>query len=213
MRFGSYSVLIPEGRESGEGYVGLPHGGQYALRLGNHDGRRCLATVRLDGKEIGTFVLYGHETCTIERAPGDTGRFTFYADGTADAEAAGSAAIAGPNRGLVQVEFTPEKRQQAVRPANVGVVRSMSAFGPTTRRYQSDQHESYCAGTGGERTSGGITGLSGHSNQQFVSAAGFPLDESGRVTISLRLTLWNDGPRPLTAAGGAGNTIPAPVAA
>lgn len=207
MRFGNYSVLIPEGSERGEGYVALSHGRQYAVQLGNHSSRRCQAEVSLDGKSIGTFVLSGYGTARLERAPHDNGRFTFYADDTTEAEAAGLATISQPDRGLVQVKFTPEKS----RYRHEDVIR-LSSFSTesSVMRGAGGQSQGSWASNREEKTSGGITGLSGHSDQQFTTVAGLNLDESGSITITLRLMAGTDGPHPLTATS-RGNPVPPPV--
>lgn len=207
MRFGNFSVLIPEGSERGEGYVALSHGRQYAIQLGNHSSRRCQAEVSLDGKSIGTFILSGHSSARLERAPHDTGRFTFYADATAEAEAAGLATISRPDRGLVQVKFTPEKTRYRYE----DVIRLASLSSKSAARGAGGQSQGSWASVGREeKTSGGITGLSGHSDQQFETVAGLDLDESASITITLRLVVGSDGPRPLTATP-RGNPVPPPV--
>lgn len=188
MRFGNYSLLIPEGTERDSGYVAVPHATPYTVRIGNHGNRKAQADVSLDGKLVGSFVLYQWQVADIEHGVTDHGRFTFYADETAEALQAGGLAVSESDRGLVQVIFTPEKVE---RPKPTSVLRSF-------------------VGETEEKTSGGITGLSGHSNQSFREVSGFPLDETGRVTITLRLVRRNDGPRPLVGVV-AGNPVPPPV--
>lgn len=197
MRVGNYSVLVPEGIERDSGHVGLEHGKQYTLRLMNHDHRRCDAEVVVDGKAMGTFRLHGHGQATLERMPDDHGRLTFYSTGTADAEKAGEAGIATVERGLIQVRFVPEKRP-------VEPIRTVAPIGARpmglTRSYADRE----------EKTAGGITGLSGHSDQQFVTVGAIDREESAAVTISLRLVTASTGPRPLRAAE-QGNRVPEPV--
>ncbi len=198
MRVGSYSVLIPEGVERETGHVGLSHGKQYTLRLGNHDGRQCDAEVTVDGKVIETFRLYPHQTMTLERSPDDNGRFTFYSSGTGDAAQAGEFAIAETDKGLIQVRFVPEKRR-VERPKTVRPMGLCSFSSGTTRGFG-----------GEEKTSGGITGLSGHSDQKFQTVGAIDREESESVLISIRLVTWNDGPRPLRVVE-RGNAVPVPV--
>lgn len=216
MRVGNYSVLVPEGVEQSSGHVALEHGRQYTLRLMNHDHRRCDAEVTIDGKSLGGFRLLGHGQMTLERMPHDSGRLTFYSSGTNDAAAAGEGGISVPDKGLIQVRFVPEKRPaepvRTVQP--VGMVptmgggpllrsRSFGAGGPSAPLEFAPEAE--------EKTCGGITGLSGHSNQQFVTVGGIDRDEGAAVTISLRLITLKSGPRPLTPAGAVGNPVPEPV--
>lgn len=219
MRVGNFSLLIPEGVEKDSGHIALPHGKQYTLKAGNHAGSRCDAEVSIDGKKIGTFRLDGYDYLTLERSPDDSGRFTFYADGTADAERAGVAAVAVPDRGLIQVKFVPERyRERVVRPAamtrSVGGPRGQSLGGEeyTSDRLLVEGSAPHSFGTRSvEKTTGGITGLSGHSDQQFTAVGRIDRDEDQAVTISVRLILRDDGPRPLKAAAGMGNPVPAPV--
>lgn len=204
MRVGNYSLMIPEGRERDSGHVSLEHGKQFTIVIGNHSySRTCRAEVSLDGKPIGAFVLYRMDTAVLERAPHDNGRFTFYADASAEAAAAGIATVANTDRGLVQVKFSPEKRRLVLTSAKslsrgaggqgMGYAPQSAAFG------------------GEEKTSGGITGLSGHSDQRFSHVPDFPVEEAEAVTISVRLiAAGTGGARPLTAAP-AGNPVPAPV--
>lgn len=209
MRFGNYSVLIPEGLERDSGHVGMDHGRQYTIRIANHGYRQCDADVMVDDKIIGTFRLRPHGTTTLERSPDDNGRFTFYSAGTSDAAVAGEASIATENKGLIQVRFVPEKPR--LRGAE-SVIRTASLRGPGGQSVSSDGMARSFNATAemGEKTCGGITGLSGHSGQQFQSVGAIDRDESDAVTISLRLVTANHGPRPLKSAG-VGNAIPRAV--
>jgi len=211
MRVGNFSVVIPEGSERETGYVGLQHGKQYTVRMMSHDHRRCDAVVTIDGKEIGTFRIHGHQSFTLERSPEDHGRFTFYADATEEATKAGIALVPNESRGLIQVRFVPEKYHPPVfrgGPGGQSVSRGWDqGYGAGSLRsmgFTPDREE---------KTSGGITGLSGHSSQQFTEVGAMPLDESEAVTISIRLVCVPDGPRPLKAATevARGNAVPPPV--
>lgn len=216
MRFGNYSVQVVEGFERGEsGYCHVPHGKAYTLRLGNHGSAKCQADVVIDGKPVGSFVLRGYQTATIERGVDDTGRFTFYADGTSEAVQAGIAAVANVDRGLVQVVFSPEKSRPVSWNSEISVLRTanLSRRGPGGQSQggwgNTRSTESYC-GEREEKTGGGITGLSGYSTQQFREAAAFDVDESKRVTVTLRLVRLDEGPRPLVGVSN-GNSVPPPV--
>lgn len=219
MRVGNFSVLIPEGVERDSGHVALEHGRQYTLRLLNHDHRRCDAEVTVDGKPVGGFRLHGGGSVTLERFPDDPGRLTFYSTGTWDAAAAGESAIAAPDKGLIQVRFVPERRP-VYTPPPVPTTRRFGAGGQSVSGQGllrsapmdlSGGGEARCfAGAAEEKTSGGITGLSGHSAQQFVTVADIDRAEDEAVTISLRLITLVGGPRPLQPARH-GNPVPAPV--
>lgn len=210
MHVGNYSVLIPEGVERDSGHVALEHGRQYRLQLRNHDYRQCDAEVTIDGKALGTFRLRGLDALVLERMPDDHGRLTFYSSGTADAAAAGEGCVAAPDKGLIQVRFVPERRRE-YQPKRVqtmglagGLCRSAAPM-----KFTGDQ-ASYFNPVTEEKTCGGITGLSGHSDQQFVTVGALDLDQSEAVTISVRLVTGVSGPRPLQPAG-RGNPVPAPV--
>lgn len=201
MRVGNYSVIVPEAVERESGYAALPHDTQYTLKLASHEHRRCDAEVVLDGKSVGVFRLDPMGSVVLERPAHDAGRFTFYADGREEAFAAGILTVENENRGLVQVIFRPEK----VLVPELTVVRGMS-FSKGGPRGQP------VSGFADEKTNGGITGLSGHSNQTFTTVAPLDVDESRVVTISLRLVEHKAGPRPLTPVPvGSGNPVPPPV--
>lgn len=211
MRVGSFSVYVPEGRERDSGHVELPHGSVYTLRLGNHGSRRCDAEVSIDGKSVGVFRLNGG-TMTLERPADDNGRFTFFAADSAEGAQAGAGSVGRVDRGLVQVVFRPERE----RP--MGVVRGagFEKGGTTLTSLGDNEVRSRCFG-GEEKTSGGIlglnqagvTGLTGQSDQNFVSVANLDYDLNGAVTISLRLVtgVAVRELRPVTR----GNAVPAPV--
>jgi hypothetical protein len=236
MRVGSFSLLVPEGRERDSGHVEIPHGQVYTLRIGNHLGRRCDAEVTVDGKPIGGFRVESFQTITLERPGHDTGRFTFYKAGTSEAQAAGESKVASDDRGLVQVVFRPEKTPPAP-PPRVGHVHPMGmSAGP---QYQSDEvktsggiirprsmgggqscsafpdapagFETY-GGASPTSASPGVTGLSGQSRQRFYDVAPVEFDPTECVTITLRLVAVEVGPRELTPADrGTGNAVPAPL--
>ncbi len=203
MRVGSFSLLIPEGVERSNGYVGLAHATQYTVRLGNHGHRRCDAEVWVDGKPIGTYRVNAGCTVTLERAAHDAGRFTFFRAESAEGGAAGAAGVDAPARGLVQVIFRPER--QAVRLNNVRA-RTCGGPGPQSVPKGVTEYE--------ERTAGGlvpgVTGLTGHSNQAFVEVPDLDHDPAGEVTISLRLVADAGGVRELAPAPRA-NPVPPPV--
>lgn len=214
MRVGNYSVLIPEGVERDSGHVALEHGRQYTLRLMNHSFLRCDAEVTVDGKPVGGFRLQGHGQITLETVPNDGGRFTFYSSGTTDAGQAGEGSIAVPDKGLVQVRFVPERQLAGAYKAATPVLRG-GIGGQSVRPLGfSEQRVATCSAQPEreEKTCGGITGMSGVSNQQFIDVQPLPdRDEANAVTISLRLITFNSGPRPLKAVTPLANPVPEPV--
>lgn len=227
MYMNDFSVRIPEGCEVSGGYVELRHGQKYTLRLRNSRSVRCDAHVEVDGKHVGTWRIPAHGSFVLERPEHDTGRFTFYRLGTADAEAAqldGS----DPDLGLVKVTFTPERIRERYGPGSP-TWPGPPVYPPYPRwpwdrppepRYRpasweysktvgsdSTASKSLCASAMPSASPGG-TGLSGESDQRFGVANRIEYDYSQETTIHLRLVCKDDrrqGPRPLTSTS---NPIP-----
>lgn len=119
MEINNYRVEVIGGKhidlgtiDKGEGcrnsYVELKDGDHYKLRMRNSHNERCHATVTIDGKDMGTWVLGKYETICIERPSNVDKKFTFFLVSSKGGQAAGLRAN-DPSNGLVQVEFTPEK--------------------------------------------------------------------------------------------------------
>lgn len=220
MRVGSFSVYVPEGRERDTGHVALPHGTQYRLTLASHHGRRCDAEVLMDGKPMGVYRLDAGRAWTLERAAHDHGKFTFFKADSPEADAAAVQGVPKDLRGLIQVTFRVEKaRQPVVRPMSLRqhptqefITRSaepelMGAATPDCAEYSDENSFGRV-----ENTSAGITGLTGHSDQQFTSVAGLDYDPAEETTITLRLICAEEpAVRPLTPALPRANHVPAPV--
>jgi hypothetical protein len=171
MKLNDFEVVIPEGDETEEGYVCLKHGTQYSIKLRNHSERlRCNATVKIDGRSVGTWRVDQGEAITIERPVHDSGRFTFYQEGTPEAAKANIRPT--DELGLISVLFRPEKRKDDP------FIPRLSMAGPRP----------YAAGG---------TGLSGKSAQQFDEAEEIEIDDERAVTIHLRLVAIQNEPRPL----------------
>lgn len=224
MYMNDFSVRIPEGHETSGGYVELRHGQSYTLRLRNSRSVRCDARVEVDGKHVGTWRIPAHGSIVLERPEHDTGKFTFYKLGTADAEAA---QLDGndPNLGLVKVTFTPERegrRWWYTSSPYPHYPRPLEPRWPQPPapdpRYTSVDWDYYgatdasrsvksCASAMPSASAGG-TGLSGESGQRFGVANRMEYDYSQQTTIHLRLVCKDEqrqGPRPLTATS---NPIP-----
>lgn len=200
MRVGSFSVIVPEGRERDTGHVSLNHSQQYTIHLCSHHHRRCDAEVIVDGKSVGTFRLDSHRSMVLERPSHDTGRFTFYQADSGEAVQVGVAGIAAPDRGLIQVRFHVEKQRVALQ----GICRSMG---------MAEREEKTSGGifVGAQNCAAGVTGLSGQSQQTFYNVASLDYDPSEETVITLRLTVGENVPRPLTAAVPRSNQIPSQV--
>jgi hypothetical protein len=175
MKLNDFEVVIPEGDETEVGYICLKHGMQYSIKLRNHSERlRCNATVKMDGSAVGTWRVDRSDTITIERPVHDSGRFTFYQEGTPEAAKANIRAT--EELGLISVLFRPEKGKQA----------SLFMAGPSIQ----------CM-AGPRPFAAGGTGLSGKSAQQFDEAEEIEIDDDRAVTIHLRLVAIQNEPRPL----------------
>lgn len=188
MKLGDYCVAVLGGCEQQSGYVEMKHNQVYELLLRNEGSRRVDAHVEIDGKHIGTWRLNGYTSIKLERPTNETGRFTFYQIDTPEARAAGL--VRNDQLGLVSVIFTPEivrgYRRDYVQPA------CESAPAPRCKSY-----------------AGGGTGLSGHSNQRFISVEEIEYDLTAQVTVNLRLVGTEQyGIRPLKPLS---TPIPPPV--
>lgn len=217
MRVGNYSLMISEGVERSSGHVEIAHGTKFTLRLNNNQSRRCTACVTLDGKTIGEFRLDGWQQMSLERAPHDPGCFTFYKADTGEAAAGGVANVARMSRGLVEVVFTPEKRSAPAVVRMAGCVKSMNASGAmpdaigiAETGFDEELTSQRMSRGAPMNFAPGITGLSGRSNQSFMTVPDMDVEASEAVTITLRLVAPVDEPRELTSAP-RGNPIPAVV--
>ncbi len=202
--------------------------------------RRCDAVVSIDGKDMGTFRLDALGRITLERPVHDQGCFTFYKADTPEFAAAAGGDVKRDDRGLVTVVFKPEKRRQHQFVARNSQLPREAFDGQGSRQYRMNAHdkslgfaeeavggaereEKTCGGIvlpqtarrGGpcgqsQSVSSGVTGLSGHSAQQFREVPELDYDPAEEVTVNLRLVAFDDGPRPLTSATKS-NPVPAPV--
>lgn len=205
-----------------DGYVRLRDGQQYALHLRNYSNRRSEATVSIDGKPVGTWILNAKESITLTRPVHDDGHFTFYRTGSVGFAASELGNVSEDLLGLITITFTPERlfteRIRRVRDRQWSVIGTMpdwgsaTTTGPITTRglggswgasggstlNNAAPARSPCNAAGASASAPGGTGLSGHSGQQYVEVPGLVLDTSEAVTINLRLVSDESGARPLT---------------
>lgn len=190
MRAGNFSVLVPQGAEKSNGQIVLENGQQYTLQVGNHSKCRCDAIVSIDGSHLADFRLEPYQNLHIEGPPqGDKGKFTFISSHSEDAFAAGIEGIVIQNRGLITVRFKPEYKPhprpgfltRAPQPGTVQASCNDRGFSPTPKATCS------VAGFSEEKTSSGITGLTGRHDQQWATAAPISYDPAGEVLINVRL--------------------------
>ena len=226
MRIGNFSVDVVPGRELSGGHIEMEHGRQYELMLRNDGHVRCDAEISVDGKDLGGYRVNAHSSWRLERGSNDRGKFTFYRAGSSEAAQAGLGAVSDSQLGVISVRFRPERQQKVVRTHSI--LRGQSFRGSP----QGSLGDEPCYGASSlgdssrswdeEKTSGGIsfgaecrnlsaggTGLSGYSNQDFVTVANLEYDLAGEVTINLRLVCGVAEPRPLQPVG---NPVPHPVA-
>lgn len=190
MYLNDFSVRIPEGVERTSGYVEMTHGSHYTINLRNNNDVRCDAVVSVDGKHVGTFRIDAHGSMTLERPSNDTGRFTFYRRGTKRFREAELDQISRSDLGCISVEFRPEcacrptiaytpHRHKMLRQHDDIHDRRIGSYGTT-------EAMNCCFAAGG-------TGLSGHSDQKFVTVAELVYDTSRFTTINLRLVSGGKG--------------------
>lgn len=240
MHIGNFSLMIPEGVEGGSGHVTMQHNQVYTLNMINHDhSRRCDAIVVVDGKRIGGYRLNCGEAMRLECPSNEEkGRFTFLREDSKEAAEANVGGIANPNRGLITVEFRPERypytprtKSSTIRPTSALRGGDSSAFtedGTTPTSYEPEEKTSggidpHAKSAGPQRSmmgfapkhqqnsqmGAGITGLTGHSSQGFYNVPDLDWDPAKVVIINLRL-VHRTGVRELMPQP-AGNAIPLAV--
>lgn len=239
MYLNSFSVRVPEGTEKESGYVELNHGKQYSINLRNDRDVRCDADVSIDGKPIGTFRIEPNSTINLERPLNEDKRFTFYKAGSREAKASDEANIKDNYQGLIQVTFRPEKQYCHYLPSWWYVWPSTPAPYTPWNFGESWDYDTTCntRGTSGVtlKTSGvtttsanycqvtstsslpmraGVTGLSGHSDQEFCQVDEIQdYDTNYFTAISLRLVCTENqrqDPTPLRPVAYS-NPVPPPV--
>lgn len=189
------------------GYVYLHHGDIYAISLSNRTSENNDASVKIDGKEIGTWRIAANSSGTIERPAEDRGCFTFYEIDSIEALQTDLVSVPKEDLGLVQVTFVPEKIEVPCRSGLPAIENYSGSKGLRGGRGQSiDPRIKRERGAGG-------TGLSGRSSQEFGFARPMELDPDRAVTVSLRLVAAKPSePRALRAVGGPiANSVPPPV--
>lgn len=150
------------------GYIKLKHLEKYFLGIRNRSASSVLATVTIDGKNVGGFIIKQGGFLSLDTIPGSGKQFTFIASGTR--EAIGTIDnLAAEERGLIKVDFQKEKQIYPLHEACIEQPRSYGG-GQSTKSI--------------ERSGG--TGLSGTSNQRFKTVD-FEVDTSETWTIYLRL--------------------------
>jgi hypothetical protein len=170
-----FSVNIPQGKETSDGYVSMRHDTQYSIRMKNDRSVPCDAVVTVDGNHIGTWRINSYQSIEIDRPADKARRLTFYRLDSAEAQQA--QLTKNDNLGLVSIEFKPAKRIDPV---------INTLWGEDDRELYGVTFDSYAFDASKSRSAGG-TGLSGQSSQVFSSTAPLDYDMANAFTINLRL--------------------------
>lgn len=229
MRVGDFGVEVLSGsgggvREVESGHVLARPGQVYTLRLRNYGPLRCVVRVELDGRPVtgGGLVLDAWKWTDLERPidGGDAGRFTvigegdesvFGPDGGRDNESLGLIEASfrrelPPARDPVTYPTFPFPRSDGgpARPHRVTssrpTISSLRSAGSPWRPEVAEPFAIPSPDGSFERAAG--TGLTGHSDQEFVPAHVGAL-ESEATVLRLRLVIGSesaingDSPRPL----------------
>jgi hypothetical protein len=103
-------------KEQNDGVVPLPYNSEYRIRLVNHDNKGCTAKVFIDGENLAWVVLNGGEILDLERPTldGKRNKFKFVSLDSRAAKDAGKCENSDYSKGVVRVEFYPEKESKPV---------------------------------------------------------------------------------------------------
>lgn len=186
-------------------YVELRNGQHYRIKLTNNQAIRVQARVKIDGNYVGTWLIHSYDSIILERPVSIDKKFTFYKVGKAPI-GSGISALNRKTNGLVEVEFTPEKkynfhnheedilfiRDSCNNKNTYGDffdVQSQSFENPRFKsNFQSHPELKNCmAGALDDQYCQGGTALKGKSYQKYRIANQLDLNHQGKVTISLRL--------------------------
>jgi hypothetical protein len=184
--------------EMAAGHVPMAHGEQYAIAFRNHVGDHCNLNVLVDGVSVGDFQIGPYASAILERPHNDTGRFTFFAAGTAEARSAGGDAVSVGDKGLIQVTFTPGRAPEPIARPRMLAEAMRGPYGEPMAAAGASAGMEYTSGVVcdsgvhvmGMNASGfgaGVTGQTGYSGQRFGVARTIVEDVSRRVIITLRL--------------------------
>lgn len=205
MRVGDFGVeVIPQGggrvREVASGHVLARPGQVYHLRLRNFGPLYCVAEVEIDGRRVtaGGLVLSPWSMTELERPIDDaeTGCFTVIAEGN-EAVFGPDGGRDNPDLGLINARFRREL-PRADRVTERPVIRMPGPWeidvsprftSPIFDRPEFSAMHTRVTGPAIERAAG--TGLTGHSDQQFVPMS-LGMLETEATSIQLRLVIGTE---------------------
>lgn len=195
-------------------YVEVEYGRHYRINLKNSHPTRCQAKVKIDGKPVGSWVIPAYSEITIERPVDVDKKFTFYRI-TSESGIRAGLRKGDPDNGLVQVEFTPERRSASwygddLADRDFGLYggrrggvdlgsdddfrNSRTIMNQGAQRGQRGQQVAQSCNLASCKSLGmesqfmqGGTGLCGKSHQRFRRAGPMDLDYSKKVTVNVRL--------------------------
>ncbi|ASZ85003.1 023L [Cherax quadricarinatus iridovirus] len=159
----------------------MKHDTEYKLEIrNNHPTRRCRATVYIDGKSIGKFLVYGNNNIVIERPSDDNKarKLTFYDVSSREGEMGGLNA-SSPDIGKLRVEIQREKPPMLGRLAVDSMIDTVDCHRSRGLRCETD-------GIGG-------TALGKKSSQKFYTVC--DIDAEPQVyTFNAMMKLVKDQP-------------------
>lgn len=219
MKINNFLLQVRPGTEDETGYVEMSHNTQYRIVIGNAWSTRAIATLEIDGKFINRYVVQPFNRIELETNESNGGKFTFLAKGTPEFLTAELQYVSEQMQGVITCSIAPEKFVQPVVSQEVssgstvrGIHQSYSMGGSMDAGPTIQSSLRSIKGTSsieGQSLSGG-TGLTGQSDQRFQTVASFPLNESERTILNLRLILPRVKPlRPTVILRG--NPVPPPL--
>lgn len=98
---------------NGFNYVALKNGSEYKILLTNNKKVPAMATIQIDGVDVGTWLLPKEDSITIDRPAHISRKFTFFEEN--DRRAVSAGVVAGDDmNGVVRVTFLPKKEEKYV---------------------------------------------------------------------------------------------------
>lgn len=202
MYLNRFSVKI-NGKKEESGYVEMKHGESYTIVLKNDNSEKCDALVEIDGKDIGTFRVNPHSNMYLERPANEAKKFTFYQLGTEEADVSGLNKVEKNEMGLIKVTFKPaiKKYRENIYTVKYSDTWDSSTYNANPTWTMMTTSASYsnpnlktktrnlyrCSVDSSTLPNAGGTGLSGHSDQEFITVQDLEYDEERITTIHLRL--------------------------
>lgn len=186
---GNYGIDIPGAKDLGNKLFVFPHnerGYVYGIKLVNNSSQRCDVELTNNGKNVGTFRLNPYQSWAIKRPANDTGQFTLFPKGSSSAISSGQYQVHDDLNGLIEARFYPDITSTPIQrsPVYDSGFESYSLDGAVPLCGSSIRGISKSISSRGD-LSGGVTGLTGHSNQKFNEAEQIQRGTSTIIRIRL----------------------------